>query len=1145
MQGLISLESRLNNHSTKSVNIVAWNIEGLSSKLTEMGFLEYIYSFDVCCLMETFTSSDFDTGICFNDFIVLHSPGSKLSLRGRRSGGVMILVKKSDGICVTRLDTNSDMILALRLSAPYFQETIIVCLYVPPFDSPYYKGKDLSSTITVLDDLVLNYQERYPQAAIVICGDMNARIGSWDLHTESCDWFEDTDNNEPTCVCTNFISPRASKDKQVNTFGSQLKNFCQVHHAVILNGCTESDKAGQYTFISPHGDSVIDYCILIADYLPFTIDMLVGNRVESHHMPIEIVLGSPPSGVPSKRHRLDNCGVKLVWDNKKAEELKSQMETPKFVEQIGKASMEIDSSIDEAIAMCTGTLLSCAECLQRQIRPNCSLQKPRAPWYDKDCVEKRGLAIHALKRYRKCGTLDTKEQYMMDRRVYKSLIRLKKRTYFIDVRNNLMNNLHNSGVFWNIVKSSARRTNSLADISIRSWKSYFESMFQSFESPQIEGIDMQDRVTHDILDAKISSEEIKSALSRLKASKAPGLDGLPGGCYKTAGDKILPFLVKLFNKIYDTQYFPEAWSRSVIIPLHKKGDKLNTDNYRGISLLCAMSKIFASVLARRLRVWMEMENKVCVEQAGFRTQHSTVDHIFTLFAMISKYVYGDRRGKLYVTFVDYRKAFDSVDRTQLWEVLRAARLSTKFLQMLKAMYGKVQACVRWGQELSEFFVCPSGVKQGAVESPLIFSLYINTVADYVRRKGRHGVQMVPGMKEVFLLLFADDVVLISTTPVGLQNQLDNLQLISKSLNLKVNTDKTKVMVFRRGGHLASGEKWFLEGTRLEIANQYRYLGFIFTTKLSLDSALEDIAVRGKRKGVQVLKTLWNLRCMQTKVFTSLFDAQVQSSLLYGAEVWGLQRQQKVEGTHTFVCKKFLGVDPRTPNHMVYGDLGRFPLSVNSSVRVIKYWMRLSHMKIDRLPKQALIMLMSSCIKSGRNWAESVKSCLFRLGFGYAWLHGGVGDEKRFLTQLKQRLKDCYIQDWDAKNTCSDRYLWYSSFKQSFGLEEYLNMIEIKKFRDVMIRFRLGINELNNNKRYCSVMTTNCPWCEEREDEQHFLIRCPAYKQLREKFLVRYIAQKPDRIVCTQIMQGNTVQKLRSLAMYIFYAFRLREQKLNV
>ena len=96
----------------------------------------------------------------------------------------------------------------------------------------------------------------------------------------------------------------------------------------------------------------------------------------------------------------------------------------------------------------------------------------------------------------------------------------------------------------------------------------------------------------------------------------------------------------------------------------------------------------------------------------------------------------------------------------------------------------------------------------------------------------------------------------------------------------------------------------------------------------------------------------------------------------------------------------------------------------------------------------------------------------------------------------------------------------------------------------MIRFRFGINNLNNNKRYCGIIDTKCPWCDEIENEQHFLIRCPVYKELRKKYLYHSLTQKPERIACKQIMQDKNVKKIRALAMYIFYAFVLREEKLQ-
>ena len=83
------------------------------------------------------------------------------------------------------------------------------------------------------------------------------------------------------------------------------------------------------------------------------------------------------------------------------------------------------------------------------------------------------------------------------------------------------------------------------------------------------------------------------------------------------------------------------------------------------------------------------------------------------------------------------------------------------------------------------------------------------MAEIVRRNGKHGIQLLPCLEEIFLLLFADDIVLVSSTPSGLQNQINNLEKASNSVGLTVNLDKTKVMIFRKGGHITSGEKWFL------------------------------------------------------------------------------------------------------------------------------------------------------------------------------------------------------------------------------------------------------------------------------------------------------------------------------------------------
>ena len=513
--------------------------------------------------------------------------------------------------------------------------------------------------------------------------------------------------------------------------------------------------------------------------------------------------------------------------------------------------------------------------------------------------------------------------------------------------------------------------------------------------------------------------------------------------------------------------------------------------------------------------------------------------------MIQKCLYGKKRSKLYVCFIDYLKAFDSVDRNSLWKVLKKIKTSTKMLKMLQGIYCSVQSCVRWGSQFSEFFHCPEGVKQGCMLSPLIFSLLITEVGDKVSSMGKHGVQFLPGLQEIFLLLFADDICLISTTPSGLQNQIRNLEKASESLGLMVNLNKTKIMVFRKGGHLGKYEKWFYKGKEIEIVNNYKYLGFTLTTRLSFDSALDDFTGRAKGRVVEIMRTMWSLGNMEYSVFFKLFDFQIKPMLLYAAEVWGLTRFRSIETVHMFACKRFLNVSIKTPNTMVYGELGRYPLYIDSTISAVRYWFKLQNMLLCRLPKQAYVMTknrITGCTgdKNERhNWAFLLKKCLDFCGFSEVWINGGVGNEKMFLKIFKERLVDCYKQDWNGKLNNSERFQTYRSFKSLLQPEKYLQDITISKFRIAFSRFRLGVNDLNANKRF-GIHSCACPFCAKVENEKHFLIECSKYDELREKFIFRYYKNTHVPALPFLLQNENTFIT-RAVGMFIYYAFKVRAE----
>jgi len=162
--------------------------------------------------------------------------------------------------------------------------------------------------------------------------------------------------------------------------------------------------------------------------------------------------------------------------------------------------------------------------------------------------------------------------------------------------------------------------------------------------------------------------EVAAAVRRLKEKKAPGTDNVTAEEIQAAGEDGIDALFELCKNIWDEEVFPKIWKKSVIVPIHKKHDKLTCDNYRGICLLSHCEKVMAAVIMQMVR--NKTEGTLSEDQAGFRlrVKRSTIDQIFTLRRLAEKY---HGFGKhLYICYVDYQKAFDSVWRVGLWHIMR-------------------------------------------------------------------------------------------------------------------------------------------------------------------------------------------------------------------------------------------------------------------------------------------------------------------------------------------------------------------------------------------------------------------------------------------------------------------------------------------
>ena len=180
--------------------------------------------------------------------------------------------------------------------------------------------------------------------------------------------------------------------------------------------------------------------------------------------------------------------------------------------------------------------------------------------------------------------------------------------------------------------------------------------------------------------------------------------------------------------------------------------------------------------------------------------YSAIDNIFSLQSVVQKYLCRER-GRFYCIFIDFKRAFDSIQHDSLWFSLeRIGKIpNCKFYPLFRLMYSQLKSCVKVNDGLTQFFDCHFGTRQGCVSSPIIFSLFINDLMSYLKIECDWGIFVTDQIEDIIGLLFADDVASFSDTIVRLQHQINCIHGFCKYVGMSMNLLKTKIIVFRNGG----------------------------------------------------------------------------------------------------------------------------------------------------------------------------------------------------------------------------------------------------------------------------------------------------------------------------------------------------------
>jgi hypothetical protein len=208
------------------------------------------------------------------------------------------------------------------------------------------------------------------------------------------------------------------------------------------------------------------------------------------------------------------------------------------------------------------------------------------------------------------------------------------------------------------------------------------------------------------------------AINNLKNNKKPEIAQISGELLKvdahTSADIVLP----LFIRIWQEEGFPRDWKIGVIIKVAKKGDLKTCNNWRGTTLLSTVNKLFSKIILNRITG--KINKGIRKEQHGFRTGYSCIDLINTLRIVTEQSA--EYRSPLYLLFIDFEKVFDSVNKENIWIVLKNRGIPHKIINLIKEGYSNYRSVVQHAGRLSSEFETETGVKQGCILlSPLLCS----------------------------------------------------------------------------------------------------------------------------------------------------------------------------------------------------------------------------------------------------------------------------------------------------------------------------------------------------------------------------------------------------------------------------------------
>jgi hypothetical protein len=388
----------------------------------------------------------------------------------------------------------------------------------------------------------------------------------------------------------------------------------------------------------------------------------------------------------------------------------------------------------------------------------------------------------------------------------------------------------------------------------------------------------------------LNEEEVSAAIAAMPSGSAAGHDGVPAELVKAGGSALASLLTKLFNLAWTSGERPSQWRQGVVVSIFKKGSRTDPGNYRPITLLPVLDKLFMTVLTKRLHACVPLHD----HQFAFRKQRGTTDALFCISEIIR--LRADQGLETYAFFQDVSKAYDTVWHDGLMYKLHAKGIGGRMWQMIRGMYKGATSAPRLDGQEGDRYDIRQGVAQGCPMSPVLFDIFIDDLLHEMNSSAPHNGLWVTAHEDnaegahYASEGYADDISALADSPAKLQLLIDHMAKHGRLWRYAANTDKSKAMVFARGASAAAAaairhaHTWTHEGRPIQLVSSYKQLGLMMSADCSWREQGKS-AMRRLHGAFHAWKPALASPAITVQVKLHVIRTFIKPAAAYAMEVW--------------------------------------------------------------------------------------------------------------------------------------------------------------------------------------------------------------------------------------------------------------------